>query len=197
MSKTVEMPRINPYMRWPFAFAAGHGKVLESHSRLLTSSSVVQGSDIHPPGRLDVQHRNTYNRTNHNRQVPGHHNPQIIVGEVAGTSFGGSSSVTPTTTSTSSASTQSTYDRYTSEPDPYWEDTADSRRFTERRKKTVRFDRQDSEDWSVWDAERQGSQDSATKDSGIDTSSTFTSSEDSNRGDGTKVSAIPPQPKRR
>ncbi|XP_055698979.1 uncharacterized protein LOC129799265 isoform X8 [Phlebotomus papatasi] len=168
-------------------FEAGHGKVLESHSRLLTSSSVVQGSDIHPPGRLDVHHRNTYNRTNHNRQVPGHHNPQIIVGEVAGTSFGGSSSVTPTTTSTSSASTQSTYDRYTSEPDPYWEDTADSRRFTERRKKTVRFDRQDSEDWSVWDAERQGSQDSATKDSGIDTSSTFTSSEDSNRGDGTKI----------
>ncbi|XP_037945619.1 uncharacterized protein LOC119678050 isoform X2 [Teleopsis dalmanni] len=41
-------------------------------------------------------------------------------------------------------------------------------------------------DWSCWDAERQGSQDSATKDSGIDTSSTFTSSEDSNRGDGPK-----------
>jgi len=42
-------------------------------------------------------------------------------------------------------------------------------------------------DWSRWEAERQGSQDSATKDSGIDTSSTFTSSEDSNRGDGPKV----------
>lgn len=42
--------------------------------------------------------------------------------------------------------------------------------------------------WSrQWDSERQGSQDSATKDSGIDTSSTFTSSEDSNRGDGLKV----------
>lgn len=41
--------------------------------------------------------------------------------------------------------------------------------------------------WSRWDSERQGSQDSATKDSGIDTSSTFTSSEDSNRGDGLKV----------
>ncbi|XP_037808534.1 uncharacterized protein LOC119601591 isoform X3 [Lucilia sericata] len=41
--------------------------------------------------------------------------------------------------------------------------------------------------WSrQWDSERQGSQDSATKDSGIDTSSTFTSSEDSNRGDGLK-----------
>ncbi|XP_012284528.2 regulating synaptic membrane exocytosis protein 2 [Orussus abietinus] len=65
---------------------------------------------------------------------------------------------------------------------------ADSRRFTERRgKKTVRFDGGTTldgpqEDWS-WEADRQGSQDSATKDSGIDTSSTFTSSEDSNRGD--------------
>lgn len=38
-----------------------------------------------------------------------------------------------------------------------------------------------TEDWS-WEADRQGSQDSATKDSGIETSSTFTSSEDSNRG---------------
>uniref|UniRef100_A0A336LK86 CSON009705 protein n=1 Tax=Culicoides sonorensis TaxID=179676 RepID=A0A336LK86_CULSO len=73
------------------------------------------------------------------------------------------------------------------EPDPYWDETADSRRFTERRKKTVRFDGQDSDDWSRWESERQGSQDSATKDSGIDTSSTFTSSEDSNRGDGPKV----------
>lgn len=73
------------------------------------------------------------------------------------------------------------------EPDPYWDETADSRRFTERRKKTVRFDGQDSDDWTRWESERQGSQDSATKDSGIDTSSTFTSSEDSNRGDGPKV----------
>ncbi|XP_048508422.1 regulating synaptic membrane exocytosis protein 2 isoform X2 [Athalia rosae] len=67
--------------------------------------------------------------------------------------------------------------------------SADSRRFTERRgKKTVRFDGGTNvvglheEEWS-WEADRQGSQDSATKDSGIDTSSTFTSSEDSNRGD--------------
>ncbi|KAH8295422.1 hypothetical protein KR018_010980 [Drosophila ironensis] len=44
----------------------------------------------------------------------------------------------------------------------------------------------DGGDWSRWEPERQGSQDSATKDSGIDTSSTFTSSEDSNRGDGPK-----------
>lgn len=91
----------------------------------------------------------------------------------------------------SSLSTSSAYDhRYPpNEPDPYWGDEqADNRKFTERRKKTVRFDGQESEDWGRWDSERQGSQDSATKDSGIDTSSTFTSSEDSNRGDGPKVS---------
>lgn len=81
-----------------------------------------------------------------------------------------------------------------------WEDSADSRRFTERRKKTVRFDGHEGAatfprggrdasggplDWASlrWESERQTSQDSATKDSGIDTSSTFTSSEDSNRGD--------------
>lgn len=81
------------------------------------------------------------------------------------------------------------YEKYPNDLlDEYWDETCDSRRFTERRKKTVRFDGQESaEDWSKWDTERQGSQDSATKDSGIDTSSTFTSSEDSNRGDGPKV----------
>lgn len=42
--------------------------------------------------------------------------------------------------------------------------------------------------WSTqWDDKRQSSQDSATKDSGIDTSSNFTSSEESNRGDILKV----------
>lgn len=85
-----------------------------------------------------------------------------------------------------------------------WEDSADNRRFTERRKKTVRFDGHEGaatfprggrdasgapHDWASlrWESERQTSQDSATKDSGIDTSSTFTSSEDSNRGDCPKV----------
>jgi hypothetical protein len=80
--------------------------------------------------------------------------------------------------------------RYLSDSiDPYVDEQAagDSRRFTERRKKTVRFDGQDSDEFSRWESERQGSQDSTTKDSGIDTSSTFTSSEDSNRGDGPKV----------
>lgn len=77
------------------------------------------------------------------------------------------------------------------QPDPYWDEPADSRRFTERRKKTVRFDGQDADaDWGRWESERQGSQDSTTKDSGIDTSSTFTSSEDSNRGDGPKVPSL-------
>lgn len=85
-----------------------------------------------------------------------------------------------------------------------WEDSSDNRRFTERRKKTVRFDGHEGaatfprggrdasgapHDWASlrWESERQTSQDSATKDSGIDTSSTFTSSEDSNRGDCPKV----------
>lgn len=68
----------------------------------------------------------------------------------------------------------------------------DNRKFTERRKKTVRFDGPETaDDWLRWDSDRQGSQDSATKDSGIETSSTFTSSEDSNRGDGpSKVCAL-------
>ena len=83
---------------------------------------------------------------------------------------------------------ETSYDRYPHEPDPYWDEQTDNRKFTERRKKTVRFDGQDADDWGRWDSDRQGSQDSATKDSGIDTSSTFTSSEDSNRGDGPKVS---------
>ncbi|KAK4880315.1 hypothetical protein RN001_008461 [Aquatica leii] len=61
---------------------------------------------------------------------------------------------------------------------PLQDVTADNRCFTERRKKTVRFDQHEN-----WD--RQGSQDSH-RDSGIDTSSTFTSSEDSTRGDGPK-----------
>lgn len=65
--------------------------------------------------------------------------------------------------------------------------SSDNRQFTERRKKTVRFDGQDLDEFSRWENERQESQDSTTKDSGIDTSSTFTSSEDSNRGDGPKV----------
>ncbi|KAK9709580.1 C2 domain [Popillia japonica] len=61
---------------------------------------------------------------------------------------------------------------------PLQDVTADNRCFKERRKKTVRFDQHEP-----WD--RQGSQDSH-RDSGIDTSSTFTSSEDSTRGDAPK-----------
>ncbi len=37
--------------------------------------------------------------------------------------------------------------------------------------------------WARWDALRQESQESTTRDSGIETGSCFTSSEDSNRGD--------------
>ncbi|KAL7021097.1 hypothetical protein ACKWTF_011753 [Chironomus riparius] len=93
--------------------------------------------------------------------------------------------------SNSGSSSYSYYsnNRYLSDTlDPYVDEQSagDNRRFTERRKKTVRFDGQDSDEFSRWESERQESQDSTTKDSGIDTSSTFTSSEDSNRGDGPK-----------
>lgn len=147
-------------------FPAVYTKPLENHSRL--SSNIIDN----PTTKLDVHHRNTYNRTNHNR-----HHPKIV----------GSHTIdAPATVAYSSSSS---YERYpASEPDPFWDQQSDNRRFTERRKKTVRFDGQDSDEWVRWESERQGSQDSATKDSGIDTSSTFTSSEDSNRGDGPKVS---------
>jgi hypothetical protein len=91
---------------------------------------------------------------------------------------------------TSGSSSYYSNSRYLSDTlDPYVDEQAagDNRRFTERRKKTVRFDGQESDEFSRWESERQESQDSTTKDSGIDTSSTFTSSEDSNRGDGIKV----------
>ncbi|XP_037892989.1 uncharacterized protein LOC119639589 isoform X6 [Glossina fuscipes] len=53
----------------------------------------------------------------------------------------------------------------------------------------IAIDSNSTANWSShWDNERQGSQDSATKDSGIETSSTFTSSEESNRCDGPKAS---------
>lgn len=133
-----------------FRITAGHGKLYENNIRL--NSNLTENTT-----KLDVYQRNSYNRTNHNRQ------PQVVLSEP-------------------------TYDRYCNDTETSWDDTTDNRRFTERRKKTVRFDGQDSsDDWTKWETERQGSQDSTAKDSGIDTSSTFTSSEDSNRGDGPKV----------
>nr|XP_040240416.2 regulating synaptic membrane exocytosis protein 1 isoform X1 [Anopheles coluzzii] len=257
-------------------FEAGHQRqYFDNHTRLNANLTDYRAT------KLDVQQRNSYNRTNHNRyQSPSqaaphsshpyhyqpsqdplgrdyHHQqplPQVVVGDstiagydsishhhhqphqphqslhhlsgtvapspvtipqgLHGGSSGSSSSsqqhhpyqqqphqqqCNSSSSGGSSHSTtghhpvaQNSHARYgtspagTEQPDPYWDEPADSRRFTERRKKTVRFDGQDSDDWSRWESERQGSQDSATKDSGIDTSSTFTSSEDSNRGDGPK-----------
>lgn len=140
--------------------AATHIKLL-NHTRL--SSNTIDN-----PTKLDVNQHN-YNRSNHQRIGRHPINQKHIL---------------------TTEQSLTTYDRYPIEPDPYWDEQADTRRFTERRKKTVRFDGQDSDDWGRWESERQGSQDSATKDSGIETSSTFTSSEDSNRGDGPKVSSI-------
>ncbi|XP_040156377.1 regulating synaptic membrane exocytosis protein 2 isoform X5 [Anopheles arabiensis] len=257
-------------------FEAGHQRqYFDNHTRLNANLTDYRAT------KLDVQQRNSYNRTNHNRYQspsqaaphsshPYHYQPsqdplgrdyhpqqplpQVVVGDstiagydsishhhhqphqphqslhhlsgtvapspvtipqgLHGGSSGSSSSsqqhhpyqqqphqqqCNSSSSGGSSHSTtghhpvaQNSHARYgtspagTEQPDPYWDEPADSRRFTERRKKTVRFDGQDSDDWSRWESERQGSQDSATKDSGIDTSSTFTSSEDSNRGDGPK-----------
>lgn len=185
----------------PFLILAKHNKSFETHTRL---SNLVDNTT-----KLDVYQRNTYNRTNHNRHNPSastqsHQiNPQIIVDDIVQHDHQQphiSSSLAHHQQShhnpnhqyhhqTQSQHHSVAYDRYPNDLEPYWDETGtDSRRFTERRKKTVRFDGQEQQDdLDRWDTERQGSQDSATKDSGIETSSTFTSSEDSNRGDGLKV----------
>nr|XP_029718549.1 uncharacterized protein LOC109403710 isoform X6 [Aedes albopictus] len=192
-------------------YEAGHQKqYFDNHSRLNPSLTDYRAS------KLDVQQRNSYNRTNHNRyQSQQSHSqyqqplPQVVVADSTITSLAYDNNNHHHSSSHHQHSHQSVPEshqahnsqyqfiqqnsRYNSssvgneQPDPYWDDPADSRRFTERRKKTVRFDGQDADDWGRWESERQGSQDSTTKDSGIDTSSTFTSSEDSNRGDGPKV----------
>ncbi|XP_055607385.1 regulating synaptic membrane exocytosis protein 2 isoform X8 [Uranotaenia lowii] len=201
-------------------YEAGHHKqYYDNHSRLNPSLTDYRAR------KLDVQQRNSYNRTNHNRyQSQQSHSqeplPQVVVADSTITSSAYDNnnhhhssshhsqhnthqSVPQSHQQHQHTNSQYQYIQQTSRysnsgsgsggpagndlQDPYWDDPADSRRFTERRKKTVRFDGQDSDDWGRWESERQGSQDSATKDSGIDTSSTFTSSEDSNRGDGPKV----------
>ncbi|XP_058822018.1 regulating synaptic membrane exocytosis protein 2 isoform X1 [Topomyia yanbarensis] len=191
-------------------YEAGHQtQYFDNHSRLNPSVPEYRAR------KLDVQQRNSYNRTNHNRyqsqQTHSHSQqplPQVVVADSTITSSAYDNNNHQHSSSHHQHSHQSvpqTHQAHNSQyqyiqqnsryhsssagneqPDPYWDEPADSRRFTERRKKTVRFDGQDTDDWGRWESERQGSQDSATKDSGIDTSSTFTSSEDSNRGDGPK-----------
>jgi hypothetical protein len=185
-------------------FTARHRNLIDNHTRL---NSDPYDSRI---SKLDVYQRNSYNRTNHNRYqqqqtsstIPQTASQVVIYPTNNQLSqnhqplpYQQSSATTTTTILPHQVSSQppplnhtTSNQRYPLEqPDPYWDETSDSRKFTERRKKTVRFDGQDPDDWTRWESERQGSQDSQTKDSGIDTSSTFTSSEDSNRGDGPKV----------
>uniref|UniRef100_A0A182NRW5 C2 domain-containing protein n=1 Tax=Anopheles dirus TaxID=7168 RepID=A0A182NRW5_9DIPT len=119
----------------------GHQRqYFDNHTRLNANLTDYRAT------KLDVQQRNSYNRTNHNRyQSPSQ--PQ----------------------------------QHPSHPYHYQQSDPLGREYHQQQPLP-----QDSDDWSRWESERQGSQDSATKDSGIDTSSTFTSSEDSNRGDGPK-----------
>lgn len=191
-------------------FPAGHNTNLRTHDN---NVAVNAAHSRQIDAKLDVQHRNNYNRTNHRFDQDSLHNPQIVVGDddyatesalktptnhdsywnsstrfisgsqstlVGCSSLQGASAISSVRTGSLSAGA--------SLDDPNTPCSTDNRRFTERRKKTVRFDGQESNDWTRWDSERQNSQDSTTRDSGIDTSSTFTSSEDSNRGDGPKVS---------
>lgn len=194
-------------------FTAGHNTNLLPHDNNAVVSASARLTSNQIDSKLDVHHRNNYNRTNHRLQ----HSPQIVVGD----------DVDFPHQQQQSSSSLSSHPQQSN--DPYWNNgsrglsgstatlvgsnvntinrigsnsgslsagtsledpntySIDSRRYTERRKKTVRFDGQESNDWTRWDSERQNSQDSTTRDSGIDTSSTFTSSEDSNRGEGLKV----------
>lgn len=167
------------------------------HRISLAKSYPVAGGAI-PPSKLDIHQRNQYNNYNHSRSSHPQNNynsynstthVDIHIDDLAPPPSQSSYYYRSSQNSQSSSSTHSNTNhtgRYVHELEDH-SAAADSRRFTERRKKTVRFDGQDSDEFSRWENERQESQDSTTKDSGIDTSSTFTSSEDSNRGDVPKV----------
>ncbi|XP_055320263.1 uncharacterized protein LOC129577352 isoform X9 [Sitodiplosis mosellana] len=186
-------------------YDAGHNTNLLPHDNNAVVSASARLTSNQIDSKLDVHHRNNYNRTNHRLQ----HSPQIVVGDDVnfpqqqphhqqtndpywnnGSRGGGLSGSTATlvgsNVNTISRIGSGSLSAGTSLEDPNAY-SIDSRRYTERRKKTVRFDGQESNDWTRWDSERQNSQDSTTRDSGIDTSSTFTSSEDSNRGEGLKT----------
>ncbi|XP_031621686.1 regulating synaptic membrane exocytosis protein 2 isoform X2 [Contarinia nasturtii] len=187
-------------------YDAGHSTKLLPHDNnaVVSASARITSSQIND-SKLDVHHRNNYNRTNHRLQ----HSPQIVVGDdvdfphqsndpywnndsrglsdSTATLVGGNNVNTILTGRIGGHGGSLSAGTSLDEPNAY---SIDSRRYTERRKKTVRFDGQDSNDWTRWDSERQNSQDSATRDSGIDSGSTFTSSEDSNRGEGLKQNPV-------
>lgn len=184
-------------------FTASHSTNLLPHDNNAVVSASARHTSKQIDSKLDVHHRNNYNRTNHRLQ----HSPQIVVGDDVDFSqtgndpywnngsrglSGSTATLVGSNVNTVSrvASQSGSLSAGTSLEDPNAYNSIDSRRYTERRKKTVRFDGQESNDWTRWDSERQNSQDSTTRDSGIDTSSTFTSSEDSNRGEGLKVVQI-------
>lgn len=179
-------------------FTASHNTNHLPHDNNTVVSASARLTSNQIDSKLDVHHRNNYNRTNHRLQ----HSPQIVIGDEVDFSqsndpyWNNGSRELSSSTATIVGRHVNTVNRVGShsgslsastsldDPNVY---SIDNRRYTERQKKTVRFDGQESNDWTRWDSERQNSQDSTTRDSGIDTSSTFTSSEDSNRGEGLKV----------
>lgn len=182
-------------------FTADHSTNLLSQDNDVAINATTQ---LDNTTNLDVDHRNNYNRTINRIQ----RSPQIVVDDndyhqSTDSYYSSSIDVSASTSAYGHGGNSAHGSRGTGgyrgslsagtsldEPNAYGGGSIDSstnRRYVDRRKKTVRFDGQESSDWIRWDSERQNSQDSATRDSGIDTSSTFTSSEDSNRGDGFKV----------
>lgn len=175
-------------------FTASHNTNLLPHDNNAVVSASARLTSSQIDSKLDVHHRNNYNRNNHRLQhsapigddvdFPQPNDPywnnggRGLSGSTA--TLVGSNVNTVSRVGSNSGSLSTSLD----DQNAY---SIDNRRYTERRKKTVRFDGQESNDWTRWDSERQNSQDSTTRDSGIDTSSTFTSSEDSNRGEGLKV----------
>ena len=204
-------------------FTAGHNTNHLPHDNNAVVSASARLTSNQIDSKLDVHHRNNYNRTNHRLQ----HSPKIVVGDDVDFAQQQPPQQQHHQHHHQHQNHHHHQDHQQTTNDPYWNNgsrgglsgstatlvgsnatisrigsgslsagtsledsnaySIDSRRYTERRKKTVRFDGQESNDWTRWDSERQNSQDSTTRDSGIDTSSTFTSSEDSNRGEGLKV----------
>lgn len=209
-TKTLTHPKYDRHrLTTAYLFTADHSSNLLSQDNDVVSAT----NQLEHTAKLDVDHRNSYNRTINRFQ----RSPQIVVDDndylqasdlyysssvdvsASASAYGGAGSAGGPNAYKTAGYYRGSLSAGTSFDEPNAGGSSSgggangggsidsTRRYVDRRKKTVRFDGQESNDWTRWDSERQNSQDSTTRDSGIDTSSTFTSSEDSNRGDGFKV----------
>lgn len=184
-SSKLDIHQKNQYNRANHSSGVNHIYNNNNNNNNRLGSSSYQNPPL-PSSHIDQSHHVddlAYHHHLHHQQ----HHPSTSISPTKSSSYNRTSAIL---NNQSNSSYYSNSSRYLSDTlDPFVDEaaTGDNRRFTERRKKTVRFDGQELDEFSRWESERQESQDSTTKDSGIDTSSTFTSSEDSNRGDGPKV----------